>query len=61
MSKTFNVSETVVWNSRVGKVECEYRGYVWGMEKEACVIVPASKDNSVPYQTMVPYRDIEKK
>lgn len=55
-----NVGDTVVWNSRVGKVEAEYRGKVYGVDGyEACLIV--REEGSAPYQTMVPLKEIQAK
>lgn len=51
-----NVGETVIWQSAVGPVECEYRGKTGD---QACVIVREA--GSAPYQTMVPVSKLSKK
>lgn len=55
-----NVGDTIVWESRVGKVEAEYRGKSYGIDGyEACIIVRPT--DAPPYQTMVPINQISKK
>lgn len=53
-----NVGDTVIWDSKTGPVEAEYRGKVYGMDGyEACLIV--REEGSAPYQTMVPLKDVK--
>jgi hypothetical protein len=55
-----NVGDTVIWQSKIGPVEAEYRGKSYGMDGyEACIIV--RDENAPPYQTMVPMKEVSKK
>mgnify|MGYP001617424426 CR=1 FL=1 len=58
----FGVGEIVVWNSRTGPTEAEYRGEMWGSDgftKEATIIVrPPDKPF---YQITIPLSQLQKK
>jgi excisionase family DNA binding protein len=58
----FGVGETVVWNSKTGPVEAEFRGKVRGMDGwDACIIVPGAGVPGLPYQVTVALSELEKR
>ena len=55
--KNFKVGERVMWNGKISKVECEYRGSYYGDDgKMACVIM---NPTTSPDQICVKFCELE--
>jgi hypothetical protein len=55
----FTVGQSVIWDSRRGPVDAEYRGRQWGFcpdGPEACIVVRPC--DGPPYQIVVPLSQV---
>lgn len=58
--QSFNVGEIVIWDSKIGPVNAEYRGKLMGMDGyEATIIVREENENS--FQITIPISQLRKK